>query len=234
MGIMNVLLIIITVLGAFLPIVLLGHKRKKILSKPKQDTIKDYLKIYKEKIEKYQLVEIDSQIKVDEPQTMSQSMAIVVTIFTIIFIYVFKFIIRENFFIGFFIVVFYVFGGLIIFLLTKKPKIKKILLKNNVIELYDSNDEIKTYQLDLTNVKYNIKIYRESSARRSHKYINIYFNNDKYTTKEFTVYDYESYIAFIIFVNLLKRNELEKINNLNNDDIKGLQQNFIYNEKLEY
>ena len=230
MRIMNVLLIIITVLGAFLPIVLLGHKRKKILSKPKKETIKDYLKIYKEKIEKHQLVEIDSQIKVDEPQTMSQSMAIVITIFTIILIYAFKFIIRENFFIGFFIVVFYVFGALIIFLLTKKPTIKKILLKNNVIELYDSNDEIKKYQLDLTNVKYNIKIYRESSARRSHKYINIYFNNDKYTTKEFTIYDYESYIAFVILVSLLKRNELEKINNLNDNEIEKLQQNFTYSE----
>lgn len=107
---------------------------------------------------------MDSQIKVDEEQTMSQSMAIVVTIFTIILIYAFKFIIRDNFFIGFFIVIFYVFGSLIIFLLTKKPTIIKILLKNNVIELYDSNDEIKTYQLDLTNVRYNIKIYHESSA----------------------------------------------------------------------
>lgn len=231
MGIINIILVIITALGAFLPIVLLGHKRKKILSKPKQETIKDYLRIYKEKIEKYQLAEINSQIKVDEEQTMSQSMAIVVTIFTIILIYAFKFIIRDNFFIGFFIVIFYVFGSLIIFLLTKKPTIEKILLKNNVIELYDSNDEIKTYQLNLTNVRYNIKIYRESSARRSHKYINIYFNNDKYTSKEFTIYDYESYIAFVILVNLLKRNELEKANNLSDDDIKRLQQNFIYSKE---
>lgn len=46
MGIINIILVIITALGAFLPIVLLGHKRKKILSKPKQETIKDYLKIY--------------------------------------------------------------------------------------------------------------------------------------------------------------------------------------------
>ena len=83
---------------------------------------------------------------------MLQPFAIILIIFLVILIYSFKYIIRKNFFIGFVICVIFVFGGLVIYLLTKKPTIKKIVLKNNVIELYDSDEDIKRLQ---QNIKYS-------------------------------------------------------------------------------
>ena len=73
-----------------------------------------------------------------------------------------------NFFIGYLIGVIFVFGSLIIFLLTKKPTIKKIVLKNNVIELYNSNNEVETYEIDNIDIKYNVLGYY---GRRQNKFI---------------------------------------------------------------
>lgn len=231
MGIINtILLIIVTIFASLLPIMLfifLEKKEKQSIQKP--DIIKDYIKEYMKNYAAYQLVEIDSKIKkVEKTQEMPHPLVIVAIFFIFILIYSFKSILRMNFFIGYLIGAIFVFGSLIIFLLTKKPTITKIILKNNVIELYDSNNEIETYQLDNIDIKYNIL---GSYRPRQNKFINIYFNNDRYSSLEFNVYNFNPYIAFVIFINLLKSNELEKINNLNDDDIKRLQQNFIYSEE---
>ena len=233
MGIIDNIFFMILTLIAFLPLMLfffLEKKDRQYISK--QETTKDYIKEYLKKYNTCQLVEINSKIKkVDETQRISQPFAIILIIFIVILIYSFIYIIRKNFFIGFVICVIFVFGGLIIYLLTKKPTIKKIVLKNNVIELYNGDEEVKIYRLDKTNVRYNIKIHRENSALQKHKYINIYFNNDKYTSIEYNIYNYEYYIAFVLFIDLLKRNEIEKINDLNDEDIKRLQQNIKYSEE---
>ena len=204
-------------------------RKKKKQSIPKQDTIKDYIKEYMKKYVACQFVEIESKIKkVEQTQEMPNPFIMVAIPFIVILIYSFKSILHINFFMGYLIGVIFVFGSLIVFLLTKKPSIKRILFKNNMIELYYSNDEIKTYQLDQTNIKY---ILLGNYGYKRHKYINIYFNDDKYTSNEYNIYNFEPYIAFVIFLNLLKRNELEKINSLNDSDIKILQNNFTYNEE---
>lgn len=230
----NIFLIILTLIGLLPLMLFIFLEKKDRQSISKKETTKDYIKEYLKKYNTCKLVEINSKIKkVDETQKMPQPFVIILIIFLSILMYSFKYFIRENFFIGFVICVIFVFGGLVIFLLTKKPTIKNIVLKNNVIELCDSNDEIKTYELDRVEVKYNIHSWHSSLGLRSHKYINIYFNEDKYTSNEFNIYNFEHYIAFVIFINFLKRNELEKINNLNDEDIKRLQQGIKYNEELE-
>ena len=226
----NILLIIVATFGSLLPIMLfifLDKKEKQSI--PKQDTIKDYIKEYMKNYVDCQFVEIDSKIlKNEQTQEIPNPFIMVAILFIVILIYSFKSILRINFFIGYLIGVIFVFGSLIVFLLTKKTSIKKISFKNNMINLYYSNDEIITYQLDQTNIKYNLL---GNYGYKRHKYINIYFNDDTYTSNEYNIYNFEPYIAFVIFLNLLKRNELEKINSLNDSDIKILQNNFTYNEE---
>lgn len=118
-------------------------------------------------------------------------------------------------------------------LVSKGTTIQKIMLKNNIIELYDkSNDKFKTYLLDQVDIKYDILI---RGGRMDTRFINIYFNDDNYTSIANNNYDIEayieSYIAFVIFINLLKTNELEKLNNLNNDELKKIISNFTYSEE---
>ena len=231
MGIINnILLIIVATLGSLLPIMLfIFLKKKEKQSIPKTDTIRDYIKDFMKNYTSCQSVQIDSKIKkVEQIQGGSNPFVMIVIFFIVVLIYSFKSIIRANFFIGYLIGVLFVFGSLIIFLLTKKPTITKIILKNNMIELYNSNNEVETYQIDNIDIKYNvIGSYRP----RQNKFINIYFNNNRYSSSEFNVYNFNPYIAFVIFINLLKRNELEKINNLKDDEIKNLQQNFMYSEE---
>ena len=230
MGIINnILIIIVATFGSLLPIMVfiyLGNKEKQSIPKP--NTIKDYIKEYMKNYNTCQFVEIDSKIKKVEPTKENLNPFVMIAIiFIVILMYSFKPILRTNFFIGYLIGVIFVFGGLIVCLLTQKPSVKKIVLNNNLIELYYSNDEKETYQLEQTNIKYDLL---GNYGYKRHKYINIYFNADKYTSDEYNIYNFEHYIAFIIFINLLKRNELEKVNSLNDDDIKRLQQNFIYEE----
>lgn len=230
----NIFLMIIILIGCLPLMLVILFEKKDRQDVSKQETTKDYIKEYLKKYNTCQFVEINSKIKkVDETKKMSQPFAIILIIFLVILICSFKYIIRKNFFMGFMICVIFVFGGLVIYLLTKKPTIKKIVLKNNVIELYNSDEEVKIYQLDKTNVRYNIKIHRENSNLKRHKYINIYFNNDKYTSIEYNIYNYEYYIAFILFIDLLKRNDIGKINNLNDEDIKRSQQNIQYSEESQ-
>jgi len=228
MGIINnILIIIVATFGSLLPImVFINLENKEKQSIPKQNTIKDYIKEYMKNYSTCHFVEINSKIKKAE-QTQNPFILVAI-IFIVILIYAFKSIILANFFIGYLIGVIFVFGSLIVCLLTQKPSVKKIVLNKTLIELYYSNNEIKTYQLDQTNIKYNLL---GNYGYKSHKYINIYFNDDKYTSNEYNLYNFEHYIAFVIFINLLKRNELEKINTINDDEIKSLQQNFIYHEE---
>lgn len=156
MGTINtILLIIIATLGSLLPIMrFIFLEKKEKQSIPKTDTIRDYIKEYMKNYATYQFVEIDTKIKkVEKTQEMPRPFVIVAIFFIVILIYSFKSILHVNFFIGYLIGVIFVFGGLIIFLLTKKPTITKIILKNNVIELYNSNNEIETYQLDNIDIK---------------------------------------------------------------------------------
>ena len=119
-------------------------------------------------------------------------------------------------------------------LVSKEVTIQKVILKNNIIELFDkNNNKVKDYQVDQVNIKYDILI---RGGRWETRYINIYFNDDNYTSianNNYGIEAYiESYIAFVIFINLLKSNKLEKINNLNDEEIKKLQQNYIYSNSI--
>ena len=71
--------------------------------------------------------------------------------------------------------------------------------------------------------------YLGANEALAKEYKEKYFNNDKFSSKGYNIYDFEFYIAFILFVNLLKINDIEKIKNLTNNDIEKLQQNYIYN-----
>lgn len=230
MAINNILLIIVATFGSLSPIMLFIYlEKKEKQSIPKQNTINDYIKEYMNNYLVCQFVEIDSKIKKSkQTQETLDPFMVGAIFFIVILMYSFRSILHTNFFIGYLIGVIFVFGSFIVLLLTKKPSIKKISFKNNMISLYYSNDEIQTYQLNQTDIKYNLL---GNYGYKSHKYINLFFNDDKYTSNEYNVYNFESYIAFVIFLNLLKRNELEKINILNDNDIKILQNDFTYHEE---
>ena len=225
MGIINVLLIMITALCAFLPIIIIINRREKSIIK--QNTIQDCLKEYYKKYNNNQLIELDSKLKHNEMKKMSSPIAIVLSIFIVVLVFACKFIIFENRFISLLIIcVVFVLLAILFFFLLKGTTIKKIILKNNVIELYDESDnKVTEYQLDRINIKYDIL-----TGRYEHKSIYMYFNDDYYSSSAYNIYNFETYIAFVILVNLLKRNELKKINNLNNDEIERLQQKFKYRE----
>ena len=197
-------------------------KRRKLL---KQNTIKEYLKEYFEKYFNSQLVELDTKILSAETEKVSKifllvSIIILCLVTELITSFIVDFEPIEPLIL--------ICGILVICAISMKvPGVKKIKLKNNVIELYNSNNEIKSYQLEKTNIKYNMRTHRLN------RYINIFFNDDKYSSYWYGVQNYTPYIAFVIFINLLKRNELEKINNLNDEDIKRLQQDIKYNEESE-
>ena len=211
MGTINILVIIAITLFSTLMIMLLIMVRKKqpILE---EYTIKGCLEEYIKKYKNYHLLELTSEIKQDVTQKNPLILIIGIMIVS------FKFVKQENLLISYLLFLLCVI--IIALFITRGPTIKKIILKNNVIELFRSNNEVQTYQLDNINIKYNMQ-------RGRYQRFYIYFNNVRYYT---TNYDYESFIAFAILVNLLKTNELEKINNLNDDDIKRLQQNFTYSE----
>lgn len=218
--------LLVILIGFFLLLLYICVIKARQFMDVKQDTIKDYIEEYLKEYRNSHLVELNTKIKLDDAPKMSLAFATGISILVIIFIYIFKFILRENLLIGCLICIFLVIIIGIIYFLTKGPTIKKISLKNNIVELYDSKDEIKTYQLDEINIKYNIRF-----GYKSHKYINIYLNNDIYTSNSYNVYKFEPYIAFVILVNLLKTNDTEGIDNINNDDIKKLQQKFTYSEE---
>jgi len=203
----------------------------------KPNKIKDCLKEYFEKYKNSQLVELETKIQSDENTMLSTYLGIVVMILCCI-----MYIIIISF--GFIdyragwgklcgIVSICVSFAMVNIFSRKSTTMKKIKLKNNVIELHSSNNEIKTYKLDQINIKYKIS-YSKGRYRRNDQYINIYFNDDKYTSRMYGNHRYEPYIAFIILVNLLKRNEIEKINKLDNYDIKILQQDFTYSKNKQY
>lgn len=226
MGIINIILVIITALFAIFPIIMIINRKEKSIIK--QNTIQDCLKEYYKRYNNYQLIDLDTKLKPNEMYKMSSPFVIVLCIFIVILEFACKLIIPENRFISLLIisVVFILFAILFAFLL-KGTTIQKMLLRNNRIELYDnSNNKSKEYELDKINIKYDIL-----TGRYEHKSIYIYFNDDYYSSAAYNIYNFEPYIAFVIFINLLKRNELEKINNLNDDEIKSLQQNFIYSEE---
>jgi len=197
-------------------------KNRKLL---KQNTIKEYLKEYLEKYFNSQLVELDIKILSAETQKISLRL-FGGAMFTLCLVSGLMSYLIEYF--GFTRIEYIPFGILICGILVigaifmKIPGVKKIKLKNNVIELHNSNNELKSYQLEKINIKYNMR------TRRRSRYINIYFSDDKYSSYWYGLQNYTPYIAFIIFVNLLKANEIEKIDNLNDEDIKRLQQNLIY------
>lgn len=200
------ILLVITLLAISFPIILLIYfmieDRK---SKQKRCTIKDYLEAYMRQYNDYQSIELDSKIKkVDQTLKMSKTFWMVFCIFTIIFIYSVKFIIRMNFVIGSVITVVFVFTALIVSLSKQKAAIKKIVLNNNMIKLYTSNAEIETYQLEEIDIKYNVISVKDRYGRII-KWINIFFNNNKYTSMGYSIYNFESYIAFIILVDCLKK-----------------------------
>ena len=195
----------------------------------KQVTIKEYIEEYLEKYKNSQLIEFDSKLKPDEAHQVMRIYLIVFSIIFPILMCCFKFIIVKSLFIGFFILGLCVLCCIMCpFLIRGTTTIEKIRLKSNVIELYNRHDEGKSYRLDEINLRYEIHDFRVRYGIT--KYINIYFNNDKYTSFEYKIHNFEPYIAFVILVNLLKANDIEKINNLNDEDIEKLQQKFIYSE----
>lgn len=204
---------------------IINRKEKSII---KQNTIQDCLKEYYKKYNNQQIIELDTKLKPNEMYKMSSPFVIVICISIVILEFACKFIIPENRFISMLIicVVFILFAILFIFL-TKTITIQKIVLRNNIIELYDEMDnKIEEYELDKINIKYNIL-----TGRYEHKSIYIYFNGEYYSSAAYNIYNFEPYIAFVIFVNLLKRNELERLNNLNNDELKKIISNFTYSEE---
>lgn len=224
MAIINVLLIIITALCALLPIIIIINRKQKSIIKP--NTIQSCLKEYYRKYNHDQLIELDSKLKPNEMEKMSSPIAIVLCIFIAILVFVCKFIILDLLVLLIIVCVVLILFAILFAFLLKGTTIQKMILKNNVIELYDESDnKVKEYQLDKINVKYDIL-----TGRYEHKSIYIYFNDDYYSSSAYNIYNFETYIAFVIFANLLKRNELEIINNLNNDDIERLQQKFTYRE----
>ena len=225
------ILLVITLLAISFPIILLIYFIiEDGKSRQKQGTIKDYIEDYLKQYNNYQSIELDSKIKkVDHTLKISKTFWIVLVIFTIIFIYLVKFIIRMNFMIGFVITVVFVFTSFMVSLSKQKLTIKKIVLNNNMIKLYTSHGNIETYQLEEIDIKYNI-ISVKNRYGRIIKWINIFFNNDKYTSMGYSIYNFETYIAFIILVNNLKRNDIQNIENLKDEEIEKLQQKFIYSE----
>ena len=201
-------------------------KRRKLL---KRNTIKEYLKEYLEKYSNNQFVELDIKILPAETQKVASKLGVVSVIALGLgirpitsFIRYFAPDIIKDIFIELWIFTFGTFAILGIIPM-KFPGVKKIRLKNNVIELHNSNNEIKSYQLEKINIKYNMETRRNSVC------INIFFNDVEYASRLYGLQNYTPYIAFVIFLNLLKRNELEKINNLNDEDIRRLQQDIKYN-----
>ena len=219
MGIINIILIIITALFAIFPIIMIRNRNKKFIIK--QNMIQDCLKEYYKRYNNNQLIELDTKLQPSELYKMSFSFVIILGIFA----FVCKLIIPE---ISLLIISVVTILFVIPFaFLSEGTTIHKMSLRNNTIELYNKSDnKTKEYKLDKINIKYDIL-----TGRYEHKSIYMYFNDDYYSTSAYNIYNFEPYIAFVIFLNLLKRNELEKINSLNDNDIKILQNNFTYNEE---
>lgn len=232
MEIMNLVLIMSIVLTVCIIIMLFAFLRFKEEQTIKQSKIKDCLKQYFEKYTNCQLVELEVKIQSSEDKSGFPLYILLLAVAILYLVYIpiksFGFTESvEDLILMYTTICLTFIPGAILF--TKMPAIKKIKLNNNVIELHNNKGELKIYKLDETNIRYNIL-----TGSKGNMFINIYFNEDKYTSYMYGYHRYEPYIAFIILVNLLKRNEIEKINKLDNYDIKILQQDFTYSKNKQY
>lgn len=233
MELINMILIIMVTLTSMAAILFLLNIKQRRTKKIDLDNIKFYLEEYLKEFNAFKILELDTKLKIDNIEnSMYTSTTYITAIFAIIIIYVFRLIGSksvksiENLIIIMGIAIIFIAFAFIVLFLTKKAITKKMILKNNILEVND-NKEIKTYQLDRCNIKFDLKTIHKDTPN-THRYIDIYINNDKLTSKEFNIYDFETYIAFIIFANLLKTQDIEKIKNLNNNDIEKFQQNYTY------
>lgn len=236
MELINIVLIIIVLLCTIAPVLFILNLRKRITRKIDINNIKFYLEEYLKEFNICQSLELNTKLKIEDNNTppIKHPLLLVIFIcipFCVLRCYKPKFESFEKSLENIIIIagigfLFCIVTALIIFFLTKRATTKQIILRNNIIEVNNIN-KTKTYQLSICNIKYDLQtIY---NSRGPHRYIDIYFNNDKFSSKGYNIYDFEFYIAFILFVNLLKINDIEKIKNLTNNDIEKLQQNYIYN-----
>ncbi len=237
MELTNMLLMILVAIVFVITILFVLNIRERINRKIDINNIKFYLEEYLKEFNTSEILELYTKVKINNntPTTIKNPflrflIAILITVpICVLRLIVPNFVksLNDIILIAGIGIIFIVFA-LIIFFLTKSATTKKIILRNNIIELNDNNNETKIYQLATCNIKYNLQTI---GTFKQHRYINIYFNNDKFTSKEYNIYDFELYIAFIIFINLLKTDDIEKIKSLTNNDIEKLKQNYIYNEE---
>ena len=121
-----------------------------------------------------------------------------------------------------------VIGAYFLLLIKKKYiLIDKINLQNDKLTFYYGNKKHKTYNLNEIDIKY--KIIRESSQEGISHYCYIYVNSEELTKFEIYMDDkFDPLVSFIVFTNIVKEQEINKIDNLSDEDIELLQEKSIY------
>lgn len=127
---------------------------------------------------------------------------------------------------GAYILIFiYLILCIVIYFYKRTTFVKKIILKKDRIEFYCVDNKCDIYNLNEIDVNY--KIITDEDFHTTHY---IYIDDKKYDIAGGIRggASVETHVAFVLFANLLKEQKIDKIEYLEDKDIRGLQKDVIY------